>query len=103
MRARTLAAAATALLLGGCKPSCGTPGTAPAAPSPTPQVGNPSVPVPDAIQALREADAALQAGKLDEAISKGEAAGAAMPGNPVIWNVLGRAHAARFAQTRDAA
>ncbi|HEY8211680.1 MAG TPA: tetratricopeptide repeat protein [Myxococcaceae bacterium] len=101
MRSPLLAAAA-ALLLWGCKPSCGSPGTAPAtSPSSPSQGGNPSAPVPDAIQALRDADAALQAGKLDEAIARGETASAAMPGNPVIWNVLGRAHAARFAQTRD--
>jgi len=93
MRPLALAAAA-ALLLGGCKPSCGSA----AAPVPP---ADPAAKVPDAIQAMRESDAALQAGKLDEAIAKGEAASAAAPGNPVIWNLLGRAHAARWEQTRD--
>src|SRR3954469_4810471 len=98
MRSLPLAAAA-ALLLSGCKPSCGSPGTT--TPPATPPQANPSAPVPASIQALRDADAALQAGKLDEAIKRGEAASAAAPGNPVAWNVIGRAHAARFDQARD--
>jgi len=100
---RTFAIAAAALLLGGCKGSCGaSPSVPPEQPPPaSTQAGAPAAPVPDAIRLLREADAALQAGKLDEAVARGEAASAAAPSNPVIWNVLGRAHAARWAQGKD--
>lgn len=104
---RTLAIAAAALILGGCKGACGgASGSAPQVPpEPPPQAaGNgsaPAAPIPDAIKLLREADAALQAGKLDEAVARGEAASAAAPANPVIWNVLGRAHAAKWAQGKD--
>jgi tetratricopeptide (TPR) repeat protein len=100
-------AAAAALILAGCKGSCGSSGSGTAGPS-TPETRappppDPSAPLPDAIKLLREADAALQAGRLDEAITRGEAASAAAPSNPVIWNVLGRAHAARWAQGKDEA
>ena len=109
MRLALLAAATAATFCSACKPSCGSP-AAPAGGgggvetvlSP-PQPATDPQPLPDAIRSLRDADAALQKGKLDEAIAHAEAASTAAPGNPVIWNQLGRAHAARYEQTKEAA
>ncbi|HZN92977.1 MAG TPA: tetratricopeptide repeat protein [Myxococcales bacterium] len=105
MRSSVLAAVVAATFLTACKPSCCSQAAPPSnqATLQPPEAAAESAPVPDAIRSLREADSALQQGKLDEAIAHGEAASAAAPGNPVIWNQLGRAHAARYAQTRDEA
>jgi tetratricopeptide (TPR) repeat protein len=102
---RAVAIAAVALVLGGCQGSCGSaaPAAAPEQPAPASAATAAEPPVPDAIKLLREADAALQAGKLDEAIARGEAASAAAPSNPVSWNLVGRAHAAKWAQGKDEA
>lgn len=109
MRFVLLAAATAATFLWACKPSCGSPARPAGGEGGTetvlspPQPATDPQPLPDAIRSLRDADAALQRGKLDEAIAHGEAASAAAPGNPVIWNQLGRAHAARYEQSRDEA
>jgi len=93
---------AVALLASACRPSCGTaPGAGPGTPAPPPPSKASSAPVPDAIQALRDADAAFQRGDLEEAIRRAEAAAAS--GSPVALNLLGRAHAARFERSKDGA
>jgi tetratricopeptide (TPR) repeat protein len=106
MRRFALAAAAAALCLGACRPSCGcSRGGAAGQPEPAgaPVAGEPSPEVPDAIRSLRDAEAAFQKGALDEAVIRAEAAAAAAPSNPVAWNVLGRARAARYQKSRDEA
>ena len=61
-------------------------------------------PAPAVVKTLadtHEADVALQAGKVDEAIAKAEAASQADPGNALAANLLGRAEAAKFDQSHD--
>lgn len=59
--------------------------------------------LPPAMESFREADAALQAGSYDEALTRAEAATKADPNLILGWNVLGRAAAAKFQKTHDAA
>jgi tetratricopeptide (TPR) repeat protein len=53
------------------------------------------------VQLLREADAALQAGRLDEAIEKSTAALKLEPKHPLACNVLGRALLQRYEQKKQ--
>lgn len=100
-----LAAAAAALSAGACRSSCSScassTGKSPAPSAPAPAPAADSAPVPDAIQALRDADAAFQRGELDQAIQRAQAA--AVNNSPVALNLLGRAHAARYEKTKDEA
>lgn len=57
--------------------------------------------IPEAVKLVREADSAFQAGRLDEAIEKSEAALRQVPTHALALNILGRASAARFAQGHD--
>ncbi|MFL5320534.1 MAG: tetratricopeptide repeat protein [Myxococcaceae bacterium] len=59
--------------------------------------------LPPAIESFRLADAALTAGKLDEAIARANEATKADPNFLLGWNVLGRAEAAKFEQKHEAA
>jgi tetratricopeptide (TPR) repeat protein len=55
----------------------------------------------ETVEKVRSADTALQAGNLDDAIEKAEAAVALEPLHPIANNVLGRAAAAKFAESKD--
>jgi tetratricopeptide (TPR) repeat protein len=58
--------------------------------------------VSEGVQLIREADAALQAGKLDAAVEKATAALKLEPTHPLGSNVLGRALMLRFEKSHDA-
>jgi len=98
---RAIFAAALSASLFACRPWCGSPAPSPPDAGPLAGAAPAALPLPDAVRALREADAAFQAGRVDEAIASAEAAVKGAPGNPVAWNLLGRARAARYGQTRD--
>ena len=68
-----------------------------------PVVTAPEAGVTPAVQLIREADAALQGGRVDEAIAKANEALKGAPSSAVANNLLGRAHAAKFAATKDPA
>jgi tetratricopeptide (TPR) repeat protein len=77
-----------------------------------PVVTAPEAGVTPAVQLIREADAALQGGRVDEAIAKASealkgapssAVAKGAPSSAVANNLLGRAHAAKFAATKDPA
>lgn len=57
--------------------------------------------VSDAIQLIRDADAAFQAGDLDKAIEKSEAALKIVPTHALALNVLGRAAATKYEATHE--
>jgi tetratricopeptide (TPR) repeat protein len=57
--------------------------------------------VTDTVKLVREADAAFQSGRLDEAIEKSEAALRQAPTHALALNVLGRASAAKFDATKE--
>jgi len=58
-------------------------------------------PVSEPVRLLREADTAFQAQKYDEAIDKAQKAVQSMPNNALAHNVIGRAAAARYAQSKN--
>ena len=74
---------------------CGAP--------PPPGPGAAVAPLPPGVRLTREAEAALQAGRTEEALERARAASDAEPRSVLAQNQAGRAAAARFARTGDPA
>src|SRR5688572_9841485 len=101
---KTAPIALVALFFAGCmtdeKPSTkGDPAKAAPAAAPAPAAEQ----VPPAVQLVREADAAFQAGDLPQAIGKAEAALKHEPNHAVALNIVGRAAAAKYATCKEEA